>query len=288
MSIAPGSWRIGGLSGVEETPATVITPKDGVSVGWRQLWRYRGLAWTLLWRDVQVRYKQTLLGAAWAVIQPLALMVAASVVFGWLLGLDARVEGSYALFAYAGLVPWTLFAAGTTAASNSLLANAHMLQKVYFPRLVLPVSAIGAPLVDFAASGAVLLGWLIWQGSITWQAAVVLPLAGASIALAALGVGTLLAAMTATYRDLRLAVPLLLQVWFFLTPVVYPLPVSPRWEWVLSMNPVYGPIQACRAAMLSQPVPMAMWAVSLLAALACWQVAAGCFARVHKRLADVI
>lgn len=268
--------------------ATVIGPCEGFgAIDFAGLWRFRDLGRALFWRDVQVRYKQTLLGAVWAVLQPLAMMVVASLVLGKMLGLSARVEGAYPVFVYAGLLPWTLFSATVGAASGSLVGNAEMLRKVYFPRLLLPVSSVGAPLVDFAASLVVLVGLAMWFGVGLGWSLLLVPLLTVSVVLASLAVGVMLSAVTVSYRDFRLVVPFLLQLWFFCTPVVYPMPVG-EWGWLLYLNPMHGTTEAFRAAVLGEAIPVAGWIAS--SAVAGLGVVLGVvmFARAEGKFADVV
>ncbi|MAE61718.1 MAG: phosphate ABC transporter permease, partial [Planctomycetaceae bacterium] len=190
--------------------------------GWQpidvaRLWRFRDLLWLLALRDIQVRYKQAALGAVWAVIQPLVLMIVFRTFLGRFTGRVDPVE----LFCV--LVPWMFFAATVTAASNSLVGNAELLRKVYFPRLIAPLAAVGAPLLDFGIAFVVLFGLMGWFGTtFSWQLAM-LPLLVGSTIVAALGGGILMASLTVTYRDFRFVVPFAVQLGFFLTPVIYPI-----------------------------------------------------------------
>ncbi len=226
---------------------TVITPP----VGWQALdlgalWRYRELLWVLTERDIKVRYKQTALGFAWAIIQPVMMMVVFSVFFGSL----ARMPSDglpYPIFVYAGLLPWTFFATAIANSAGSLVNSSNLVSKVYFPRLVIPLSSVGSALVDFAVAGGVLLGMCAWYG-VGWSLNLLAaPVLIAGTIFIALGVGVLLSALTVAYRDFRYVIPFLVQFWMFATPVVYPASLVPEtWRWLLFLNPMAGFIEGFR------------------------------------------
>jgi len=273
-----------------EVPVTVIEPSRGwVSLRLRALWRSRELLYFLIWRDVKVRYKQTLLGAAWAILQPLLTMVVFSIFFGKL----ARMPSDgvpYPLFAYVALVPWTFFANGLTLASNSLVANQTLLRKVYFPRLVIPVSAVAAGLIDFGIAFVVLLGLAARYGvpltvNMIWLPALVL------LALVtALGVGLWFAALNVLYRDIQYVVPFLVQVWLYATPIVYPSSLVPeRWRTLYAINPMVGVVEGFRWALLgtgTAPGPMIL--VSGIAAVVTLIGGMFFFRRMEKTFSDVV
>jgi len=202
-------------------PETVICPP----VPWqlinaRELWRYRELAGFLVWRDVKVRYKQTALGAAWAVLQPLLMMAVFTVFFGRLAGVSSG-EVPYPLFAYAGLLPWTFFATAISNAGNSVVGSERLVTKIYFPRLAIPFAAVGAAVVDFVVAFGLLLAMMLYYGISPGVEMLLVPVIFAPIALVAVGVGTLLAALNVSYRDFRYVIPFLVQLWMFATPSVY-------------------------------------------------------------------
>jgi homopolymeric O-antigen transport system permease protein len=253
-----------------------------------ELWAYRSLLWMLVLRDIRVRHKQTLLGAGWAVIQPTAHMVVMTLVFGRLAGLSS--EGHpYALFVFAALLPWTFFSNAVGASANSLLASAQLVRKVYFPRIFVPTAAVTALLLDLAiATSALLLLIPLYGRSWSWSA-LAIPLLMAGVFLAALGVGSLLAALAASYRDFRNVVPFLLQVWLFATPVVYSAEIIPeRFRWLLWLNPMAGLADGYRSAVLG--TPFRFWALVTSASVAAALALAGLayFQREQKRFADVI
>ena len=273
-----------------EGSVTVIEPSKGwVSLRLPALWRARELLFFLIWRDVKVRYKQTLLGATWAILQPLLTMVVFSIFFGKL----ARMPSDgvpYPLFAYVALVPWTFFANGLTLSSNSLVANQTLLRKVYFPRLVIPVSAVAAGLIDFGIAFVVLLGLATRYGvpptaNLIWLPALVL------LALVtALGVGLWFAALNVLYRDIQYIVPFLVQVWLYATPIVYPTSLVPeRWRTLYAINPMVGVVEGFRWALLgTSTAPGPMILVSAMAALATLLGGLFFFRRMEKSFSDVV
>ena len=271
--------------------ATVIKPQRGLAsldpVG---LWRRRDLAWVLALRDLRVRYKQTLLGVAWAVVQPLATMVVLHLFFGRVLGMAERVgDVPYPVFLYAGLLPWTLFSNAVTASSNSLVGNAHILSKVYFPRLLLPLSATIVPVIDYCIAFVVLAGLMVYFSvPMTWGLLWLAPLVLSTV-LAVLGVGVLLSALTVSYRDFRYVVPFMLQLWFFMTPVIYGLDFVPeRYQWLMNLNPMAGTIDAFRASVLGESMNIPAWLASTTVAAITLVVGLAWFARLERKFADVV
>ncbi len=281
----------------------------GPAQGWRslnliELWRSRELLGFLVWRDIKVRYKQTLLGAAWAILQPTLMMIVLTAVLGRAVGIDTG-DIPYPLFVYAGLLPWMFFASAVTNASNSVIASEQLVTKVYFPRLAIPFSAVAAALVDFVLAFSVLGVLFVWYG-MTWHASMLLvPAFVVLILLAALGIGSLLAALNVAYRDFRYIVPFMMQLWMFATPSVYmeyPPAESAAVEEAESgqvdaglstqvlthANPMIGLIAAFRAAMLGQAVrvPDVIYSGGIIVVL----FAVGClvFRRIEDRFADII
>jgi lipopolysaccharide transport system permease protein len=259
-------------------------------VDWGELWRYRDLLKLLAWRDLQVRYRQTVLGVLWAVLQPVLTMVVLSAVFGQLVGL-ARTTGDvpYPVFLYAGLLPWMLLAALISAAGQSLVSQANLLGKVYFPRLLLPLAAGGAPLVDWALASVVLAALMAWYGvGLSWQL-LLLPALLATLLAAGLGIGIGLSALTVRFRDFRYVVPFALQVWFFVTPVILPESALPaRLAWLRYANPVAGTISGFRAAVLGRPIDYPAWGSSAVLSLAALALGLMYFQRTERQFADVV
>jgi lipopolysaccharide transport system permease protein len=275
----------------QEAAVQVIEPPSGWDgINWAEIWRYRELLYFLVWRDVKVRYKQTVLGAAWAILQPFMTMVVFSIFFGKLAGLGAKTGGiPYPIYVYAGLLPWTFFATALGSCGSSLVGSAHLITKVYFPRLIIPLAAVGAGLVDLAVSFVVLLGLMAYYGTgLSWQL-VLIPFLLAGTFLAAAGVGALLAALTVSYRDFRYVVPFLVQTWMFMTPVIYPTAIVPeRWRWALALNPMTGLIDGFRAAILGAPLDGSHVILSLAAALVLFLIGATYFRSVERQFADLI
>jgi lipopolysaccharide transport system permease protein len=232
-----------------KAPAIVIEPATTFSLRLRELWDYRELLYFLFWRDMKVRYKQTLLGGAWAIMQPVVSVMVFTVFFGRLVKVSS--DGiPYPLFALTGLLPWQLFAFSLNAASSSLVNNAHLLTKVYFPRLVIPVSSVLVGLVDFAVSAATLLILMIYYQVLPTARIFALPLLVVFAVLAALGIGIFLSALNVKYRDVRHTLPFLTQMWMFATPIVYPSSLVPdRWRPLYGLNPMAGVVEGFRWAL---------------------------------------
>lgn len=269
----------------------VLRPRSGFQrLDLAKFWRSRELLSFLAWRDIKVRYKQTLLGASWAILQPLLTMVVLSLFFGRVIDLTDRTgDVPYPIFLYAGLLPWTFFAAAVTAATNSLVNNAHMLRKIYFPRLLVPVASIGVPLVDYAMASSVLLALMAWYRIEPTAFFLLVPLLFMLTVVAALGIGIGMAAMTVSYRDSRYLVPFFIQLGFFVTPVIYPVTIlGERWQWLLWLNPVGGTIAAFRDAVLGTPINFTAVAVSGAISFALLAAGLVYFARAERRFADVV
>lgn len=269
---------------------TVIQARPGWQiVDFGEIWRFRELLYFLIWRDVKVRYKQTVLGAAWAVLQPTAQMVVFSIFFGRMA--EVATDGiPYPLFAFAGLLPWMFFQNSVTNASQSVVGNQNLITKVYFPRLFIPASAIGAALVDFAIAFSMLLVLMAWYRTAPTAAILLAPLIALGLTAAAFGVGALLSALTVAYRDFRYVVPWMVQLWMFATPTVYmdASVTGPRWQLVLPLNPAYGLIHSFRCVTLGRPLDW--YALSVSLGVTALFVVVGClyFRRVERTFADII
>ena len=272
------------------TPVTIIVPRSGWQfVDFHEMWRCRELLYFLIWRDVKVRYKQTVLGAAWAILQPLTQMVVFWIFFKRMANVPSG-DITYPLFALSGLLPWMFIANSVAAAANSVVGNQNLLTKVYFPRLFVPASTVGAALVDLGVAFGMLIALMAVCREPTGLSAILVPLITFVLVAAAMGVGTLLAALTAAYRDFRYVVPFMIQVWMFATPSIYmdTSMVGPRWQTVLPLNPAHGLILNFRLALFGQPLDWYALAVSLAAASVV--LFAGClyFRRVERSFADII
>jgi lipopolysaccharide transport system permease protein len=251
------------------TPPTIrIRPASGwTALDLASVWEYRELAYYMVWRDIKVRYKQTVLGVGWALIQPLASMVVFTVVFGRLAQLPS--EGiPYPLFAMAALLPWQLFANAFTGAANSVASNAGVITKVYFPRLIVPLSAVAATLVDFAVSLVLLAGLMIWYGVPFGPNLMFLPIFALIAMLTALAAGLWSAALNVKYRDVRYVLPYLLQLWLFVSPVAYSITLVPeRYQASYGLNPLVGVIQGFRWALFGGESPWPLLLGSVLATM---------------------
>ncbi len=268
---------------------TVIEPpKRWHTLDIRELWAYRELFGVLTVRDIKVRYKQTVLGVAWAVLQPITMMIVFTVIFGRLAKLPSD-QFPYPVFIFAALLPWNFFAQATGTASGSLVGAGQLLSKVYFPRLIIPLSSIGAGLVDAAISTVILLLLITYYGVPLTINILAAPLLFVAVIFTALGFGTILAALTVAYRDFRFVVPFMIQIWLYCTPVVYALSLIPdRWHWVLALNPMAGIVEGFRAAFLGKPFDLAMLSISIFVSIVIFVIAIAYFYKVERRFADVI
>lgn len=270
-------------------PIVRIQPSRGwVSLRLAELWQYRELVYFLTWRDIKVRYKQTLLGGAWAIIQPVFTMLVFSLFFGNL----AKVPSDglpYPLFAFAALVPWTFFANGLNQSSQSLVSGANLIKKVYFPRLAIPLATVLSGVVDFLVAFAVLLVMMLGYGVIPSAHILWLPLLLLLAFTTCLGVGLWLSALNVHFRDVRYVVPFLAQFWMFSTPIAYPSTLLPEpWRTVYGLNPMVGVVEGFRWALLdTDTAPGPIIAASSLAALSILISGAYYFRRMEKTFADV-
>jgi lipopolysaccharide transport system permease protein len=267
----------------------VIEPRHSIfSFEWREFWRFRELFFMMVWRDVKVRYKQTYLGASWAIFQPFVSMIVFSVFFGALVKVPSD-NIPYPIFVYAGLLPWTFFSNGLNRASMSLLNEVNMISKIYFPRLILPISSFGAGVIDLAISCLLMGGMMIYYNvSIRFSILICPPLIVISF-IAALGIGCLLAALTVAFRDIKYISPFLIQIWMYITPVIYPVSVVPqKWRWVLNLNPMTGVIDGCRSAIFGKPINWDSIGLSLIISFAFMAIGLLYFKKSEQQFADII
>jgi lipopolysaccharide transport system permease protein len=254
-----------------------------------ELWGYRELLYFLTLRDVKVRYKQTALGAAWAIIQPLFTMIVFTLFFGKLAGVSS--DGiPYPLFAFAGLLPWTYFSNAVTSSSNSLVGSANLISKVYFPRMIIPGAAVGAGLVDFAIGFALLAALMAYYGvALTWNL-LMLPALVALTAALALSVGLWMSALNVKYRDIRYALPFLIQLWMFVSPIIYPTRIVPeRWRWMIMLNPLTGLIENFRIVLLGgREIDWMSLACSAVMTTGLLVYSAYNFKRMERSFADIV
>jgi lipopolysaccharide transport system permease protein len=268
---------------------TIRPPRGRISIDWRELGAHRDLLYLLTWRDIKVRYKQTALGAAWAILQPLLTMVVFSIFFGALAGIPSG-SVAYPVFAYVALVPWTFFANSVTQASNSLVEHEGILTKVYFPRLLVPTAAVLAGFVDVGIAFVVLLVMLLVFGVTPGVAVLALPLFLLFAAATALAVGLWLSALNVRYRDVRYTLPFIVQLWLFASPVAYPSSLVPEpWQLLYGLNPMVGVIDGFRWALLSDvPAPGPSLLVSVGAVAVLFVGGLVYFRRTERSLADAI
>jgi lipopolysaccharide transport system permease protein len=297
MSLKTSETTEGGFAveGVERParaaalPHALIKSEDsGVQLNLGDLWAYRELLYFLTWRDVKVRYKQTLMGVVWVVLQPLATMIIFTFVFNRIARLDSGPI-PYPLFAYSGLLLWTFFSGAVSAGTNSLISNTSLVTKVYFPRAFIPAAAVGAGLVDLCVGSVLLAALAAYYGvHVSWSLLLlpVFVLLGAALALAA---AMLASALTVKYRDLRHALPFLLQFWMFASPVIYPADAVPeRWRWLLAANPLAGVLEGFRASLAGVGFDWPLVAVPFFAAPLLLALAFYVFRRLEDTFADVI
>jgi lipopolysaccharide transport system permease protein len=277
------------IAELPEQPLVVIEPSRGgnpISLG--DLWHYRDLFYILTLRDIKVRYKQTLLGAAWAIIQPLFTMIIFSLFFGRLAGMPS--DGvPYPLFAFAGLLPWTFFSNAVTNSGNSLVGSANLITKVYFPRMIIPMAAVASGLLDFVIAFGMLVVLMVWYGVVPSVNILLVPVLVVMTSLLAIGCGMWMSALNVKYRDIRYALPFLIQLGLFVTPIIYPLSMVPeKWHWLLILNPLTGQIEAYRAAFFGKPFDWIALGVSAVITFAILLFAAYNFKKMERSFADVV
>ncbi|HEX8145369.1 MAG TPA: ABC transporter permease [Pyrinomonadaceae bacterium] len=272
-----------------EEPLITIKPSTAwVAIDFRDLWAYRELLYLLAWRELKARYKQTIMGVAWVIMQPLMTTIIFTLFFGKL----AQVPSDgipYPVFAYAGLLLWTFFASSVTNSSHSLIANAQLITKIYFPRMIIPGATIGGRLVDFLVAFLILVGMMIYyRVHVTW-AILMLPAIIALITLLALGVGMWMAALNVKYRDVGVGLPALIQFWFFASPILYPLSFVPEsWRRLYLLNPMVGIIEGFRAAVFGLDFNRPALAYSVVFTLVVLVFSAYAFRRMERSFADLV
>ena len=268
----------------------IIENRSGLfDIDWSALWEYRELLYALVWRDIKVRYKQTAIGVAWVALQPLVTMLLFTAIFGYMAKMPS--DGVwYPVFVLSALLPWTYFAQAITRAGESVVVNGRLVGKIYFPRLLLPLAMIVTPLIDFVLSMVLLFGLLIYAGiPLTWKVST-LPAFILLAMLTALGVSLFTSAMNVKYRDVGHAIPFVIQIWMFASPIVYPVSLVPeQWRWLYGLNPMAGVIEGFRWALLGRtapdPVVMAESIVALLIVLIAGTVY---FKKMERQFADIL
>jgi lipopolysaccharide transport system permease protein len=269
---------------------TVIEPSTGwIPIDVKEIWKFRELLYFLTKREIQVRYKQTVLGGLWAIIQPVFTMVVFTLFFGRL----AKIPSDgipYPIFVYAGLLPWTYFANALSASGNSLVGNANLIRKVYFPRIIIPGSSSLAGLLDFFVAMLVLGFLMAYYNYVPGLAILLFPFLVGLTFLCAVGVGLWLSALNVQYRDIRYVIPFLVQLWLFLSPVIYPVSIVPtKYQWLLALNPMGGVIEAYRASLLGHvPVDWFLLGISTVIIIILFVIGLYYFRRMERTFADVV
>jgi lipopolysaccharide transport system permease protein len=284
-----GGMTATGLNSGQPTHIHIEPPRGWIPLNLRELWEYRELLYFLSWRDIKVRYKQTVLGATWAIIQPFFTMIIFSLFFGKLAGVPS--DGiPYPIFSYAALVPWSFFANGLTNSTSSLVGSADLLRKVYFPRLIMPISAVLSPAVDFALAFVVLLGLMLFYGTAPTARTILLPPLLLLALVTALGAGLWLTALNVQFRDVRYAAPFLINAWMFATPIAYPSSLLEEpWHTLYGVNPMAGVVEGFRWALLGTgTTPGLIVLVSALVATSMLISGAFYFRRLENTFADVV
>ena len=289
----------GGTSQPAELAELVIQPRRGwIAIDWRELWRHRELLFFLVWRDVKVRYKQAVLGALWAVLQPAIQVLVFTLIFGFAIELRKTMEIGvpYAVFVFAAMLPWQLFSVSMKAGGMSLVNQQHLLTKIYFPRLFVPTAPVGGALIDFGvASCAFLVLLATYRITPSWTI-VFVPLLLVLSVMLGLGMAYLLSALTVTYRDFRFLIPFLVQIWMWMSFVAFPVPQkiseSPKWHWVLALNPMHGIISSYRKALFGDRDAGAAWsplylATSVAISITVFVLGVFYFRRTERRFADI-
>jgi len=272
------------------TTTTIIKPKKMFSLrDIKEIWTYKSLLYFFTWRDLKVRYKQTFIGAGWAIFQPFITMVVFTVFFGEL----AKIPSDgvpYPIFVYVGLLFWQFFSGALSDTSSSLISNQSIITKVYFPRLILPISSVLTKFVDFAIASLILIGLMFYYGYTPGLMGIlILPLLLLITFMAATGAGLFLAAINVKYRDVRYALPFFIQMLIFVTPVIYPASIAGEYSWILALNPMMGVIQNARGALLgTQPVNWDLLGISFIACLILLLVGIYVFKKVERYFADII
>jgi lipopolysaccharide transport system permease protein len=272
---------------------TISPPARYVRINWPELWRYRDLFLVLAWRDISVRYKQTVLGVLWAVLQPVTTMVIFTFIFNRMAGIQSGDGTPYPIFLYTGLLFWTYFSSTLTNASQSMTANASLVQKVYFPRLILPATAATTGLVDFAIALVILAGMMVWYGFMPgWIGLLTFPILVLTSVMCAMGLGLFLAAINVKYRDVRYALPFFINIMMYVTPVIYPVSMLDKHPWAKTLmtwlNPMSGVISNVRAGILgNSPFDWAVLGISFLVSIVYLIIGLHTFRSTERYFADI-
>jgi len=274
---------------VPAEPLVIVQPtSEWSSLNLTELWNYRELIYFLTWRDVKVRYKQTALGVGWAIMQPLFTMLIFTLFFGRLAGVPSD-NIPYPIFAYAGLLAWTFFSNAVTSSGNSLIGSAHLITKVYFPRMSIPAAAVLAGIVDLAFGLVILILLMLYYRVVPTWSVLLFPFLVLLTALLALGVGLWLSALNVKYRDVRFALPFVIQLWMFVSPIIYPSSFLPsRFRWILALNPLTGIIEGYRSSLFGVAFNWRALAISIVITFAMLVYSSFMFRRMEKSFADIV
>jgi len=269
--------------------STIIRPNSQWSfVNFAELWSYRELIGVMIVRDLKVRYKQTVMGLAWAVLQPLTMIAIFTIIFGKL----AKVPSDgypYPVFVFSGLLAWNFFATSISTSGVSLISATNLVSKVYFPRIIIPISSIGVSLVDFLISALLLVIMMALYSQAITLNILLLPFFLLGLFILSIGVGSWLASVTVVYRDFRYVITYMVQIWMYLTPVLYPISFVPKeWQWLLYLNPIYGWINGIRASFLGQAIDIVGVTISLFLSLLIFLLSMFYFEKTQRRFADII
>jgi lipopolysaccharide transport system permease protein len=272
----------------DEPLFVVEARRSGVHFSLKEWWVYRELLYFLIWRDVKIRYKQTLLGGAWAIIQPLLTMLIFTLIFSKVAKIDSNGI-PYPAFAYAALLPWTFFANAITSSGNSIVGSAHLITKVYFPRMIIPVASVCAGLVDLAVAFPMLVALMFYYHTGVTLNILLLPLLVLLTTVLAIAVGTWLSAINVKYRDVKFAIPFIVQIWMYLSPVAYPSSVVPaKWRVIYSLNPLVGIIDGYRSALFGRAFDWKSLGISVAVTLAFLVYSLSQFRKMEKSFADIV
>ncbi len=272
-----------------DKPIVVIEPSSrSLAINLHDIWQYRDLLYILTLRDIKVRYKQTVLGILWVIIQPLFMMIVFTLFFGRLAGIPS--DGiPYPLFAYAGLLPWTFFSNAVNSSGNSLIGNSSLITKVYFPRMIIPIAAVGSGLIDFVIAFGLLVLLMLYYGIGFSLNILMLPILALLTALLAIGIGMGMSALNVKYRDIRYALPFLLQLWMFTTPIIYPSSLIPdKWRWLFMINPLTGLIEGYRSAIFGKPFDLTGLGISIFFIFVVLIYSAYTFRQMERSFADIV
>jgi lipopolysaccharide transport system permease protein len=272
-----------------DKPFVVIEPRRGsLAINLHDLWQYRDLLYILAARDVKVRYKQTVLGVLWAIIQPLSMMIIFTLFFGRLAGIPS--DGiPYPLFAYAGLLPWAFFSNALNSSGNSLVGNSSLITKVYFPRMIIPIAAVGSGLIDFVIAFGLLVLLMLYYGIGFSPNILMVPILTLLTALLATGIGMWMSALNVKYRDVRYALPFFIQLWMFATPIIYPSSLIPdEWRWLFRINPLTGIVEGYRSAIFGKPFDLTGLAISIFFIFVVLIYSAYTFRQMERGFADIV